>query len=160
MAVNKVIYGNDILIDLTGDTVTESTLLFGYKAHRADGTVITGTLFKDYPTSVSLVRVQNVTSWNRKDKNKIIFAGSVLIDLSEDTVTQDALLWGYKCHRNDGTVIHGGFLSNYPEEIVFENDILDSSRAVILDNSRNSVRSRIVYKKTNTTSTTITYTKQ
>lgn len=33
MSVNKVIYGNRTLIDLTGDTVTEKTLLKGCKAH-------------------------------------------------------------------------------------------------------------------------------
>ena len=160
MAINKVVYGNDILVDLTGDTVGESVLLFGYTAHRADGTIITGTLFKGYPASVTVVRVQNGTTGNRKDKNKIVYSGQVLIDLTDDTMTQDVLLWGYKGHRNDGTVIHGSFLSNYPEEIVFEDDILDSSKAVLMDSSKNPVRSRIVYKRTGMTNTLVVYTKQ
>lgn len=49
MAANKVVYGNRILIDLTSDTVTEETLIRGYTAHKADGTVITGTAFAGYP---------------------------------------------------------------------------------------------------------------
>lgn len=49
MAANKVVYGNKTLIDLTGDTVTEETLIRGYTAHKADGTIITGTAFAGYP---------------------------------------------------------------------------------------------------------------
>jgi len=49
MAANKVIYNNKILIDLTGDTVREDVLLSGHTAHKADGTVITGTAFAGYP---------------------------------------------------------------------------------------------------------------
>lgn len=49
MATNKVVYGNKTLIDLTGDTVTEDTLISGYTAHKADGTIIIGTAFADYP---------------------------------------------------------------------------------------------------------------
>ena len=40
--VSKVIYGNRTLIDLTADTVTEDTLLFGTTAHDATGKVING----------------------------------------------------------------------------------------------------------------------
>lgn len=49
MAANKVVYGNKTLIDLTGDTVTEDTLISGCTAHKADGTIITGTAFAGYP---------------------------------------------------------------------------------------------------------------
>ena len=42
MSFNKVIYGNKTLIDLTTDTVTEESLLEGYTAHKADGSVIIG----------------------------------------------------------------------------------------------------------------------
>lgn len=42
MAYNKIIYGESVLIDLTGDTVTEEALLSGYTAHGADGEVVTG----------------------------------------------------------------------------------------------------------------------
>lgn len=43
MGVSKVIYGNDVLIDLTGDTVTAGNLKTGYTAHGADGEEIVGT---------------------------------------------------------------------------------------------------------------------
>jgi len=42
MAISKVIYGGEVLIDLTADTVTAAKLLSGVKAHGADGEVVTG----------------------------------------------------------------------------------------------------------------------
>lgn len=44
MAVNKIIYGGETLIDLTEDTVTESYLLNGYTAHNRSGIIITGSM--------------------------------------------------------------------------------------------------------------------
>ena len=44
MAVNKVIYGNNTLIDITGDTATASDVLSGKTLHTADGTQATGSL--------------------------------------------------------------------------------------------------------------------
>lgn len=43
MAVNKVIYGTTVLVDLTEDTVTPSALAEGYTAHDRSGAPITGT---------------------------------------------------------------------------------------------------------------------
>lgn len=48
--VNKVVYGGDTLIDLTGDTVTAATLLTGIKAHDKSGAPITGTCSYDADT--------------------------------------------------------------------------------------------------------------
>ena len=42
MAVNKVVYGTTVLVDLTADTVTAATLMQGYTAHAADGSTIVG----------------------------------------------------------------------------------------------------------------------
>lgn len=42
MAVNKVVYGSDTLIDLTEDTVTPDTLAVGATAHSANGERIVG----------------------------------------------------------------------------------------------------------------------
>lgn len=43
MAISKIVYGGNTLIDLTGDTVVATKLLTGYTAHGADGELITGT---------------------------------------------------------------------------------------------------------------------
>ena len=42
--VNKVVYGDEVLIDLSEDTVTESTLKRGTTAHTRSGEQITGEL--------------------------------------------------------------------------------------------------------------------
>ncbi len=44
MAVNKVVYGSDTLIDLTTDTVAENTLAQGITAHDKSGAQIVGTM--------------------------------------------------------------------------------------------------------------------
>lgn len=50
--INKVVFGNQTLIDLTGDTLTAaSQLQSGIKAHDRTGAVITGTNTKDSDTS-------------------------------------------------------------------------------------------------------------
>ena len=43
MGVSKIVYGNQILIDLTADTIEAQHLKLGYTAHGADGELITGT---------------------------------------------------------------------------------------------------------------------
>lgn len=44
MAVNKVVYGTSVLVDLTEDTVTSDKMLSGYTAHDKSGVQITGTV--------------------------------------------------------------------------------------------------------------------
>lgn len=51
MAVNKIIYGNTTLIDLTSDTISASDLAYGKTAHDKSGSVITGTNTFDADTS-------------------------------------------------------------------------------------------------------------
>lgn len=51
MAISKVVYGGNTLIDLTADTVTADKVLAGIKAHGADGEAITGTCTYDADTT-------------------------------------------------------------------------------------------------------------
>ncbi len=44
MAVNKIVYGTTVLVDLTSDTVTADKLAKGVTAHDKRGTKVTGTL--------------------------------------------------------------------------------------------------------------------
>lgn len=50
MAINKVIYGGNTLIDLTGDSITPDKLAKGVTAHDASGATITGTNTYDADT--------------------------------------------------------------------------------------------------------------
>ena len=60
MAINKVIYGGNTLIDLTGDTVTAADLAYGVKAHDNSGAQITGTSTKDSDTSDATAQVAEI----------------------------------------------------------------------------------------------------
>ena len=50
MAINKVIFGGDTLIDLTGDTVTAADVLNGKTFHLPSGETGTGTCLYDSDT--------------------------------------------------------------------------------------------------------------
>jgi hypothetical protein len=50
MAINKVIFGDEVLMDLTADTIKADKLLKGYTAHSASGEVIIGTCTFDADT--------------------------------------------------------------------------------------------------------------
>ena len=51
MAKNKIIYGGNTLIDLTGDTATAAEILNGYTAHINTGEQVEGTCTYDADTS-------------------------------------------------------------------------------------------------------------
>lgn len=57
---NKVVYGNDVLIDLTADSVTPETLDKGITAHDKTGAIITGTSTKDSDTSDATAAVAEI----------------------------------------------------------------------------------------------------
>ena len=57
MAINKVVYGNEILLDLTADTVTPDKLAQGITAHNMAGELITGENTYDSDTSDATVAV-------------------------------------------------------------------------------------------------------
>lgn len=85
MAVNKVIYGGNTLVDLTGDTVTAADLADGVKATGADGNPVIGLMQKvtidaELPNT-STNPVQNKVIYNAL-LNKVgtdIFSGFALM---------------------------------------------------------------------------------
>ena len=58
--VNKLVVGNDVKFDLTGDTVAPNTLLTGTTAHDKSGAQITGTCSYDSDTSDATVAVAEI----------------------------------------------------------------------------------------------------
>lgn len=58
--VNKLVVGNDVKFDLTGDTVAPNTLLTGTTAHDKTGAQITGTCTYDSDTSDATVAVAEI----------------------------------------------------------------------------------------------------
>lgn len=60
MAVNKVVYGDEVKIDLTGDTVTAENLKKGITAHDKSGEIITGTNENDVNSSDATAAVAEI----------------------------------------------------------------------------------------------------
>lgn len=60
MAKNKIIYGGEVLIDLTADTVTAADLAEGVTAHDKSGVIITGTNTYDSDTSEDTAAVAEI----------------------------------------------------------------------------------------------------
>lgn len=72
MAISKVIYGGNTLIDLTSDTVEASKLLKGITAHGADGELVTGTCTYDANTQDATATAAEIlsgkTAYNKASK--------------------------------------------------------------------------------------------
>ena len=60
MGVSKVVFGSNVLIDLTGDTVTADKLLNGITAHGKDGEAVTGSCTFDSDTSDATAAIAEI----------------------------------------------------------------------------------------------------
>lgn len=107
MAISKVIYGGNTLIDLTADTITADKILTGYKAHGANGEAIIGTCDYDANTQDATAQAAEIlsgkTAYNKANKitgtmkNNGAVAGVISTKAGKYTVPQ-----GY--HDGSGTV--------------------------------------------------------
>lgn len=107
MGKSKVIFGGEVLIDLTADTVKADKMLKGYTAHGADGDLITGTCEYDSNTQDATAADSEILSGKtayvkatKKTgtmKNNGAVAGKITTKSGKYTVPQ-----GY--HDGSGTV--------------------------------------------------------
>lgn len=77
MAINKVIFGNTTLIDLTSDTITSADLQSGVTAHDASGASITGTSTKDSDTSDDTATVGEILSGKTAHARGTLLTGTM-----------------------------------------------------------------------------------
>lgn len=72
MAISKVIFGDEVLIDLTADTIKSDKLLKGFTAHDASGANIIGTCTFDADTQDATATADeillNKTAYNKGNK--------------------------------------------------------------------------------------------
>lgn len=107
MAISKVIYGGETLIDLTADTITKEKILKGYTAHGANGEPITGSCEFDAntqdATAVAAEILAGKTAYNKGNKvtgemkNNGAVTGEISTKAGKYTIPQ-----GY--HDGSGTV--------------------------------------------------------
>jgi len=75
--VNKVVYGGDTLIDLTGDDVTESDVLSGKKFHLPSGAPGTGSCAYDADTSDATATAAEILATKTAYKNGAKLTGTM-----------------------------------------------------------------------------------
>lgn len=77
MAKNKIIYGGETLIDLTGDTATSSEVLSGYTFHDKTGEQVTGTCDYDSDTSEDTAAVAEILYGKTAHARGALLTGSM-----------------------------------------------------------------------------------
>ena len=117
MGVNKVVLGEDTLIDLTGDTVSADKLSKGVTAHDMAGEPIVGTMEagggKKYTFTDGLTETDGTVKWDLNDRIKAGSGnGSIVIGSTQENIVStgtDSLIFG-KCdtHINDYGIINSG----------------------------------------------------
>lgn len=103
MAKNKIIYGNETLIDLTDDTVTPENLLSGATAHDRSGEQIQGTVVIPTVNDGKLTIKQNNSSKGTFTANQ---AGNATVELTDEKVkvvetNTTGGYWAYPMWRPD-----------------------------------------------------------
>lgn len=99
MAINKVVYDGNTLLDLSEDTVTADKILYGYTAHNHSGEAITGT---------AAVQLGHVSTQDELETNYGNEAGFLLSYVNATTGTQYMM--------NSMTANKGVFLETPSEE--------------------------------------------
>lgn len=101
MAINKVVYDNRTLIDLTSDSVTPEILKKGYTAHDKSGTIIVGTFEGDDTDMIDRILTAGLTDGYKhfSDDGTIISTtdsqGRILVKtFSNDFMTCTTVLYG------------------------------------------------------------------
>ena len=121
MAISKVVYHGNTLIDLTADTVKADKLLKGFTAHGADGEVINGSCDFDANTQDATAAAAEIlagkTAYNKGSKvtgtmkNNGAVAGTIAVKDDQYTVPQ-----GY--HDGSGKV---GIAETEKAKLIAEN---------------------------------------
>jgi hypothetical protein len=104
MAVNKVIYGTTVLVDLTQDSVTADALVEGKTAHGADGEPITGT--NPYAKAETDATVNEQADLIERIKTALARKESgVVASLQDMTITRNGVYTADDNHDGLGRVV-------------------------------------------------------
>ena len=84
MAINKVVYGDQVLIDLTGDTVTADKLLKGFTAHGKDGSPIEGACTFDVDSKDATAAVAEILAGKTAYARGAMLTGTMLVHIPKE----------------------------------------------------------------------------
>lgn len=104
--INKVVYGNTTLIDLTDTTAEASDVAQGKYFYGRDGVRTAGTATGGGGGAITVTTTQ--------DEHGGDIVTITAVDISNDTVAADKLLYGYTAHAADGTAITGSYTPASP----------------------------------------------
>lgn len=105
--INKVVYGNRTLIDLTSDTITQADVINGKSFHAADGTIKAGTCTYDVDSSGVTAQQSEVLAGKTFAKSGSVLTGN-MVNVGRQTTKittkaqSVAIAQGY--HDGSGTV--------------------------------------------------------
>ena len=77
MARNKIVFGSEVMIDLTADTVDAAHLLPGYTAHDRSGEIITGSCPYDMDTSGADATQAEILDGKKAGINGVMVTGTM-----------------------------------------------------------------------------------
>lgn len=97
--VNKVVFGDQTLLDLTSDTVTPSVLMEGYTAHDKSGALIIGTATGGGTGAISVV--------DTTDTHGGTIRTITAVDISDTTAVANDVAQGKYFYTADGTKTAG-----------------------------------------------------
>ena len=136
MAVNKVVYGTTVLVDLTGDTVTADKLMQGYTAHDRSGALITGIATGgggDTYTRTVVVPQQTVVAGYGSDDQAVLTSVAGLEENEVYVMTYDGTEYVSSCtlmwsqDYTIGEVVHfiqGPTENNFPFGVIWEQGVM------------------------------------
>ena len=111
--INKVVYGDRTLIDLTEDTVTEDTLVAGFTAHDRSGASITGTFSETDPTVPSWAKQSTKPSYTASEVGAVatssVGAASGVAPLNASSKIDESYLPSYVDDVIEGYLYNGSF---------------------------------------------------
>ena len=172
MANNKVVLGNEVLIDLTDSTVNPNVLLAGYKAYDASGNAITGEFSPSYHITLTQAQYNQLSQTEKMaDENFFYITDAVVVGADiDDTTTSTTKVWssskvntelGNKANTSSlATVATSGSyadLSNKPTIPTALSQLTDdTTHRVVTDTEKSTWNSKASSSDLSTLSTTVT----
>ena len=138
---NKIVYGNQVLIDLTNDTVNASNLLSGIVAHAADGSTITGTMETTYHITLHQSQYDQLTTEQKNLTNTWYYIddatnASVAIN---DNVISDTKAWSSLKTNAELQAVVDTIATQYDSEETYNiGDICANGNQVYICNTDNT----------------------